>query len=130
MTDEVERVFSPDERPVLDFRLSPEEAEALRAELLVSRGAFVAALQLTIADSEEDLLRLLANAADFPLSFAGTWDAVDECLLDVGAFGKTRGFVVLIAGSMTPGFDKLAEAIATAGPHWAADGRFTRLVLT
>ena len=114
MTDEVERVFSPDERPVLDFRLSPEEAEALRREL-VSRGAFVAALQLTIADSEEDLLRLLAHAAHLPLSFAGNWDAVGECLLDVGAFGKNKGFVVLLAGAMTPGFDKLVEAIARPG---------------
>jgi hypothetical protein len=129
MTDEVERVFTPDERPVLDFRLSPEEAEALRREL-VSRGAFVAALQLTIADDEEDLLRLLAHAAHLPLSFAGNWDAVGECLLDVEAFGESKGFVVLLAGSMTPGFDKLAEAIVAAGPHWAEAGRFTRLVLT
>jgi hypothetical protein len=129
MPDDAERVFSPDERPVLDFRLSPEEAEALRREL-VSRGAFVAALQLTIADDEEDLLRLLAHAAHLPLSFAGNWDAVGECLLDVEAFGESKGFVVLLAGSMTPGFDKLVEAIVAAGPHWAEAGRFTRLVLT
>jgi len=129
MPDDAERVFSPDERPVLDFRLSPEEAEALRAEL-VKRGAFVAALQMTIADDEEDLLRLLAHAGHFPLRFGGSWDAVDECLLDVGAFGDVRGFVVLLAGAMTPGFDKLAEAIATAAPHWAKAGLFARLVLT
>lgn len=125
----LERVLSPEGAPVLALSLAPAEAEELRAEL-VALGVFVAALKLTRADSEADVLRLLAHAGHFPLYFGGNWDAVDDCLFDVEAFGDVRGFVLLVSGAAAAEVDRLAAAVTAAAPHWAGAGRFARLVVT
>ena len=125
----LERVLSPESAPVLSLPLEEADAEELRAEL-VALGVFVAALKLTSADTEHDVLRLLAHAGHFPLYFGANWDAVDDCLFDVEAFGDVRGFVLLVSCAAAAGVDRLAEAITAAAPHWAGAGRFARLVVT
>ena len=124
----LERVLSPDEAPVIELSLSLLEAEELRAELVAS-GVFVAALRLTGTETDADVLRLLAHAAHFPLYFGGNWDAVDDCLLDVGAFGAARGFVLLVSGAAAGPLERLAAALSTAVSFWADAGLFARLVV-
>jgi len=124
----LQRVLSPQEAPVIELSLPLPEAEDLRAEL-VDAGVFVAALTLTEADSDDDVLRLLAHAAHFPLYFGGNWDAVDDCLYDVEAFGAVRGFVLLVTGAPAAPLDRLAAAISHALPFWAEAGLFARLVV-
>jgi hypothetical protein len=124
----LERVLSPEEDPVIELRLPLLQAEVLRADLVAS-GVFVAALTLTGAENDADVLRLLAHAAHFPLYFGGNWDAVDDCLLDVEAFGAARGFVLLVAGASAEPLERLAAAISFAVPFWAEAGRFARLVV-
>jgi hypothetical protein len=124
----LERVLSPDEAPVIELSLPLLEAEGLREELVAS-GVFVAALTLAGAESDVDVLRLLAHAAHFPLYFGGNWDAVDDCLLDVDAFGHTRGFVLLVSGASAATLERLADAISDAVPFWVDAGLFARLVV-
>jgi len=114
---------------VIDFRLTPDEAEALR-RALIGKGVLVAVLRLTPDDTEEDLLRLLAHAAQFPIYFAGDWDAAEAALLDVAAYGDASGLVVMLVGSLTPGFERLADAIVHSAPRWNEAGKFVRMVLT
>lgn len=124
----LERVLSPEEAPVVELSLPLLEAEGLRAELVAS-GVFVAALTLTGAETDADVLRLLAHAAHFPLYFGGNWNAVDDCLLDVEAFGAARGFVLLVSGSSSAALERLTAAISYAVPFWADAGLFARLVV-
>jgi Barstar (barnase inhibitor) len=125
----LERVLSPSGVPILELPLTPAEAEELRAEL-VALGVFVAALKLTSDDNDADVLRLLAHAAHFPLYFGANWNAVDDCLFDVEAFGDVRGFVLLVSGAARVEIERLGDAITAAAPHWAGAGRFARLVVT
>jgi hypothetical protein len=124
----LERVLSPEEAPVIELPLPLLEAEGLRADLVAS-GVFVAALTLTGDETDADVLRLLAHSAHFPLYFGGNWDAVDDCLLDVEAFGAARGFVLLVAGAPAARLERLAAAISFAVPFWAEAGLFARLVV-
>jgi Barstar (barnase inhibitor) len=124
----LERVLSPEEPSVIELPLPLLEAEGLRADLVES-GVFVAALTLTGAETDAEVLRLLAHAAHFPLYFGGNWNAVDDCLLDVEGFGATRGFVLLVAGATPAPLERLADAISFAVPFWAEAGLFARLVV-
>jgi hypothetical protein len=124
----LQRVLSPEEAPVIELSLPLLEAEELRAELVAS-GVFVAALMLTGTETDAEVLRLLAHAAHFPLYFGGNWDAVDDCLLDVEAFGAARGFALLVSGASSAPLERLVAAISAAVPFWAEAGLFARLVV-
>ena len=124
----LERVLSPEEAPIVELELPLLEAEGLRADL-VAAGVFVAALTLTESDTDDEVLRLLAHAAHFPLYFGRNWNAVDDCLFDVGAFGAARGFVLLVSGASATSLERLAGAISYAAPFWVDAGLFARLVV-
>lgn len=94
--------------------------------------AELAALSLFVGDigggavhTEEELFEALARALRFPDDFGGTWDAVDECLRDLGWLNDASGCVLIIRNSQHTwtGHHQLAGELhaswSRAGEEWA-----------
>lgn len=55
----------------------------------------VAQLDGGAISSKQDLMAALAEALEFPDYFGGNWDALDECLRDLGSWLQADGYVVV-----------------------------------
>jgi RNAse (barnase) inhibitor barstar len=62
-------------------------------------GLHVAELDGGSISSKEDLMDAVAAALEFPDYFGGNWDALDECLRDLGTWLPAEGYVVVVAGA-------------------------------
>lgn len=93
--------------------------------------AELAALSLFVADigggavhTEEELFEALARALRFPDDFGGTWEAVDECLRDLGWLAAENGYVLIIRNSehTWSGHNRMAGKLhgswSLAGEEW------------
>jgi hypothetical protein len=49
--------------------------------------------------NKEELMDAIASALEFPDYFAGNWDALDECLRDLGSWLQAEGYVLVVAGA-------------------------------
>jgi hypothetical protein len=125
-----ELILKRETGPSLTVALTTLELEVVRSEL-VGRGVLVGAILLRESDGEDEFLRLLAHAANFPFWFGSSWEGVDACLRNPEAFGKTNGLVLLVAGetsSQRSSLTRLEDAVAGAAPAWSAAGRILRLI--
>ncbi|MBM3667088.1 MAG: barstar family protein [Actinobacteria bacterium] len=66
------------------------------AEALGAAGVRVAALDAAAIGSKQELMAALSEALEFPDYFGGNWDALDECLRDLGSWHEQRGHAVVI----------------------------------
>lgn len=83
------------------------------------------AADLRGAGSSGTVCRALADAVDFPGSFGGNWDALNDALQDL-SWLKTGGCVLHLSGVavLAPGVrDVLLEILATAAAFWKRHGR-------
>jgi hypothetical protein len=77
------------------------------------------------ADSKDALLERLALALGFPAWFGGNWDALEDCLGDLG-WRTGDGHVVLFTGHEDLPADELGvllDVLASSATFWAERGR-------
>jgi Barstar (barnase inhibitor) len=77
------------------------------------------------ADSKEALLERLALALGFPSWFGGNWDALEDCLGDLG-WRTGDGHVVVFSGHQDLPADDLGvllDVLASSAAYWAERGR-------
>lgn len=77
------------------------------------------------AGSSGAVCRALADAVDFPGSFGGNWDALNDALQDL-SWLKTGGCVLHLSGvaALAPGVqDVLLEILVSAAAFWKHRGR-------
>lgn len=67
-----------------------------RAEDLVAAGLRVATLDGAAIASKQDLMAALSDALEFPDYFGGNWDALSECLRDLGSWHQAAGHAAVI----------------------------------
>jgi hypothetical protein len=80
---------------------------------------------LSGADSKEAMLERLALALGFPAWFGGNWDALEDCLGDLG-WRAGDGHVVLFTGHEDLPADDLGvllDVLASSAAYWAERGR-------
>ena len=77
------------------------------------------------ADSKEAMLERLALALGFPAWFGGNWDALEDCLSDLG-WRTGDGHVFLFTGHEDLPADDLGvllDVLASSAAYWAERGR-------
>lgn len=77
------------------------------------------------AGDKDTLLERLAQALAFPEWFGANWDALEDCLCDLG-WRAGEGHVVLLQGGGDLAPDELGvllDVLATAATFWAERGR-------
>lgn len=85
----------------------------------------LARVDLGGAQDKDTLLERLALALGFPAWFGGNWDALEDCLGDLG-WRAGEGHVLLFAGYQDlPGDDLgvLLDVLAASAAYWAERGR-------
>jgi hypothetical protein len=85
----------------------------------------LAQADLSGADSKDALLERLASALGFPAWFGGNWDALEDCLCDLG-WRTGEGHVILFRGQGDLPADDLGvllDVLAASAAYWAERGR-------
>lgn len=101
-------------------RQSAEIADAVRGTRLD-----LAFVDLKGADGKEALIGRLAPALGFPEWFGGNWDALEDCLGDLG-WRAGDGHVFVISGHESLPADDLGvllDVFASSAAYWAERGR-------
>ena len=100
-------------------------ADAPRPGELHDEGLFVAEIDTHDVHKEPEMLAALAREFRFPDYFGGNWDAVDECLRDLGEWlGGKAGYVLIVRRSEHLWQDhphlaaKVQEVWVGAAQHW------------
>ena len=97
----------------------PEPLEAAAVRIVVLDGGAVA--------SKQDLMAALSDALEFPDWFGGNWDALDECLRDLGWLEANGHVLVIERGEDLWKRDPelagmLVRGWIDAGETWASKG--------
>ncbi len=101
---------------------------------LPGRGFEVAEIDGSAIGSKSELIDALAGALRFPEYSGANWDAVDECLRDLGSWLKAEGYVFVIrrAGALWKAVPEPAGTLLQiwlgAAKRWAEDGTPFHLV--
>jgi RNAse (barnase) inhibitor barstar len=110
-------------------RMRLDDAAVQRIEAAArDRGFAVFAVNLAGAEDKSTLLDRTATALRFPAWFGHNWDALFDCLTDLGWFERARGYVVLLRNARdlrqsAPEVLDTALAIAEDAERvWAARG--------
>lgn len=77
------------------------------------------------ADAKEALLERLALALGFPAWFGGNWDALEDCLGDLG-WRAGDGHIILLTGYEdlpADDFGVLLDVLAASAAYWAERGK-------
>lgn len=101
-------------------RQSAEIEDAVRGTRLD-----LASVELDGADDKEALLERLAQALGFPAWFGGNWDALEDCLGDLG-WRAGDGHVFLFAGYEDLPADDLGvllDVLAASAAYWVERGK-------
>ncbi len=101
-------------------RQSAEVEDAVRGTRLD-----LARVDLGGADGKDALLERLAPALGFPAWFGGNWDALEDCLGDLG-WRAGDGHVFLFAGYAdlpTDDLGVLLDVLAGSAAYWAERGK-------
>jgi len=101
-------------------RQSTEVEDAVRGTRLD-----LARADLHGADGKEALLERVALALGFPAWFGGNWDALEDCLGDLG-WRAGDGHVFLFTGHEDLPADELGvllDVLASSAAYWAERGR-------
>ena len=96
-------------------------AEAVEREAR-SAGAAIAKIRLA---GKASFLRNIAAALDFPDWFGGNWDALEDCLTDLGWRPAAVHLLVLedLAAMPREELGVLIDVLAAAAQFWADQGR-------
>lgn len=101
-------------------RQSTEVEDAVRGTRLD-----LAVVELTAVDAREALLERIALALGFPAWFGGNWDALEDCLGDLG-WRAGDGHVLLFTGHEALPADDLGvllDVLASSAAYWTERGR-------
>lgn len=108
-------------------------APSVRSELAAS-GIEVAELDGGSLATDAELLGAVARALRFPDYFGVNWDALDECLRDLGDWLPAAGYVLVVRRAATlwqhapATVGMLVEAWLSAAEAWSASGTPLHLV--
>ncbi len=120
MSKLAKRLCDPVRSGVYRTRQSAEVEDAVRGTRLD-----LARADLDGADDKEALLERLAQALGFPAWFGGNWDALEDCLGDLG-WRAGEGHVFLLAGYEDLPADDLGvllDVLSASAAYWAERGR-------
>ena len=90
-------------------------------------GHFVRRISLTGCHDKDDLLQRIAIALQFPETFGGNWDALADCLGDLGWLPHAGGHAWLfdhaddLRDSSEGDFDTLCDVLDDACHAWAKE---------
>jgi hypothetical protein len=115
-----QRLCDPARSGVYRTRQSAQVENAVRSTRLD-----LARADLAGADDKEALLERLAQALGFPAWFGGNWDALEDCLGDLG-WRAGDGHVFLFTGYEDLPADDLGvllDVLASSAAYWAERGR-------
>lgn len=115
-----QRLTDPARSGVYRTRQGTEVEDAVRGTRLD-----LAHAELGGADGKEALLERLALALGFPAWFGGNWDALEDCLGDLGWRGGD-GHVILFTGYEDLPADDLGvllDVLAASAAYWAERGK-------
>lgn len=93
-----------------------------------AEGHLVCRVNLAGCGDKADLLPRIAHALEFPQTFGGNWDAIADCLGDLGWLPQTSGYVWLFdhAGDLRDAsesdFDTLCDVLDGACQAWRERG--------
>ena len=105
------------------YALPPEHLDALvaAAEAL---GLWHRRVDLSGCRDKQTLLALLARDLAFPEWFGDNWDALADCLSDLGWIDSAKGYVLILDGtqdlrqSAQDDYDTLIEVLDDAAQGW------------
>ncbi len=103
------------------FHLTREPYEAERAAK--TAGLAVYRIDIGHAHHKEDILEHLAKAMQFPSHFGKNWDALHDCLTDLG-WSQAKGHVIVLEKSKHFGaghkhdFDSAMDVLRSAADYW------------
>lgn len=93
-----------------------------------AEGHLVRRISLAGCRAKDDLLRRIAKALEFPKTFGANWDALADCLDDLGWLPQAGGYVWLFghAGDLRDAsegdFDMLCDVLDDACKRWRDHG--------
>lgn len=91
-------------------------------------GHLVRRINLARCATKDDLLQRIASALEFPTSFGANWDALADCLGDLGWLPKATGYTWLIdhaddlRDASEIDFDALCDILEAACARWREHG--------
>jgi RNAse (barnase) inhibitor barstar len=112
--------------PVQVGALPPAAVDAL-CTLALSLGLDAVRIELTDCRTKRDLLARLARALEFPDWFGGNWDALADCLGDLG-WRPAPGYVLVLQHAtalrlaVPEVFDELIDILTDAALEWQDRG--------
>lgn len=107
--------------------VSDADLETLAAEG-ESSGLRARRVPLAGCRGKAELLARMAAALEFPPTFGGNWDALSDCLRDLGWLAPARGTLLLfehavdLRDAAEPAFDALLDILEDAAVAWKARG--------
>jgi RNAse (barnase) inhibitor barstar len=90
-------------------------------------GCLVLRVDLSRARTKEDMLEMVGKALRFPEWFGHNWDALTDCLLDMGWL-PAEGYVIIldhcdrVHGRAEADFVTLMQVFQSAAETWREDG--------
>ena len=90
-------------------------------------GCLVLRVDLAAARNKQEMLTAIARALRFPEWFGHNWDALNDCLLDMGWLPATAYVIILdhcdgIHGRAEADFVTLIQAFQSAAGEWREQG--------
>ena len=85
----------------------------------------IARIPLHEVHDKQALLAAIARALDFPEWFGGNWDALEDCLTDLG-WREAAGHVLVLEGAQglaRDDFGVLIDVLSSTAEYWAGRGR-------
>jgi hypothetical protein len=70
--------------------------EAPNPGSLAAAGIRLASIDGGRVESKQDLMAAISTALEFPDYFGGNWDALDECLRELGSWRQADGHVLAV----------------------------------
>lgn len=105
----------------------PLDGEAALADAAERSGYFVFRIDLATAQTKDDLLAAIGKAMGFPEWFGTNWDALLDCLADLG-WRPAEGYVTIlehcdgIHGRAEADFVQTLQIFETAANEWREQG--------